>query len=69
MRTIKYCLALLFVTFVAISCNVDNADSPANTVTQADTTTTNPQPVAFDNVIMDPAALDTNALDTAVPAR
>lgn len=65
MKTIK----LLFVTALAAvaitSCNVDNADSPANTVTEADTTTTNPQGLTFDAGGMDPAAVDTMALDSA----
>jgi hypothetical protein len=65
MKTIKLFFVAAFAAFAIASCNVDNADSPANTVTQADTTTTDPQGLTFEGGAMDPAAVDTMALDSA----
>lgn len=52
-------IALLAGSFTA--CNVDNADSPANTVTIGDTTTTDPQPLEVDAGVM-PGSIDTAAV-------
>ncbi|RYD57954.1 MAG: hypothetical protein EOP56_06685 [Sphingobacteriales bacterium] len=53
--------AAVMATLGFASCNVDNADSPANTVTQADTTTTDPQGLELEPGL-NPAALDTAAI-------
>lgn len=64
-------LNILIITAIAattvISCNVDNADSPANSNGTADTTTTTPEPLQTQAVLVQPVVTDStseNLVDT-----
>lgn len=56
-----YIVAMAVLASACGACNVDNADSPANTVTIGDTTTTDPQPLETDAGLM-PGSIDTAAV-------